>query len=38
MKKKLSLLITASTLVAGMLAGCSAGGKNASKRMNLRLE
>jgi len=31
MKKKLSLLITASTLVAGMLAGCSAGGKNASK-------
>lgn len=31
MKKKLSLLITASTLAAGILAGCSAGGKNASK-------
>lgn len=31
MKKKLSLLITASTLVAGILAGCSTGGKNASK-------
>ncbi|MCM2981252.1 ABC transporter substrate-binding protein [Niallia circulans] len=31
MKKKLSLLITASTLAAGILAGCSAGGKNVSK-------
>lgn len=31
MKKKLSLLITASTLAAGILAGCSAGDKNASK-------
>ena len=31
MKKKLSLLITASTLAAGILAGCSGGGKNASK-------
>ena len=32
MKKKLSLLLTASTLAAGILAGCSAGGNNASNK------
>jgi len=37
MKKKLSLLITASTLAAGILAGCSAGGNNASKEDEFKI-
>ena len=37
MKKKLSLLITASTLAAGILAGCGAGGNNASKEDEFKI-
>ena len=37
MKKKLSLLITASTLAAGILAGCGAGRNNASKEDEFKI-